>query len=340
MFGAGLFALVVVVVARLQSSSLIAFLLLYSFIVVLDASLSLSLEDVLSSHSYYAYPLYCGLIAGLALALIYVENTGECKNSVLSDLPTTVGRNIQTMMTIALFGLVVMNGMAVRDMAAKYRDVFSPPQLEIIQKIVDWVEISDKEGRRYFGIHESCKGNVQLPWFKEDLLRSGHFLDGSLNLLDALFPQHSYRLNQHLDGVEMKTIICYEKRIQASSQHMQHGPEGLLHSRAPGWHSAISPDFPQQLELDFGFFRVFQDVSFLAQAGEPKRAPKLVAIESINQHGDWVTLTKTQLNCENDSEVWQTVSLPQMVRLRLMRITIYSNCGDTQLLTLRGLAFE
>jgi hypothetical protein len=128
-------------------------------------------------------------------------------------------------------------------------------------------------------------------------------------------------------------------RASASSVLDPYGPEGLLWSVEPGWHAARNPSYPQILNVDFGEPRSFSELSFEAQDGLPQRMPKEVRIKTSDNGTDW-----TQMASASDLCAWDgrrsRLKISQSVQAKFLRVEILSNCGDPDLLTLKGLAVE
>lgn len=130
--------------------------------------------------------------------------------------------------------------------------------------------------------------------------------------------------------------------ISASSYMKGLGPEGLSTAKSPGWHAVKNPTYPQTLTLDFHGIWSFNQISFLAQENYLiSRAPKHIRIETSNDGESWVTIASSKNICTpNTSDGWHNYKLPKTFEARYLKIEILSNCGDTTLLTLKGLQIK
>ena len=313
-------------------------LFLYSCFVVIDVTLPNGLEQILKIHVYYAYLACLAVIIGfLPLGSL---TTASHLPSLTQVSQHPVIRNIRCVCMLALAGMVVLNCLATRSLATQYRYDVSTPQATLINKVTDWVQALPQNESSYFVMHESCEDNKEIPWFSKH-----HFKDeidylGKPTVVDALFPSYSHRLNQHKHNQNTHLIVCSDELVQASSQHMNFGPEGLFFATNPGWHASVPVTFPQHLEFNLGEVKTIKEVSFLPQSGEYSRAPKAILIESKNSKGDWMPLFDGELSCNTDTESCQHLALSNEYDAQLIRVTIHSNCGDHQLLTLRGIRFD
>lgn len=127
-----------------------------------------------------------------------------------------------------------------------------------------------------------------------------------------------------------------------SSSFNRYDASGLLESTPPGWHSETNPEYPQTLEIDFKQIKSFESVSFLPQHQNfVDRAPKNVRISMSQDGQSWRTIASADNICSANSEGgWHKFTLPSKFASRYLKIDILSNCGDPELITLRGLKFE
>ena len=126
--------------------------------------------------------------------------------------------------------------------------------------------------------------------------------------------------------------------LTASSKTGDYGPQGLFDSVQPGWHSVQPPKYPESLTVDFQAPREVKFIGFLQQDGQPARAPKALRIESSSDRKTWIAVGGSENACApNKPDGWVNVDLAKPVTAQHLRIVIFSNCGDAQLLTLRGL---
>jgi hypothetical protein len=108
----------------------------------------------------------------------------------------------------------------------------------------------------------------------------------------------------------------------------------------PGWHSSQPPKFPEMLTVDFGAVRSIKSVGFLQQEGQPARAPKALRIEVGDDGKSWKAVAGSDNACSpNMPDGWSEVGFSAPASGRHVRVTIFSNCGDPQFLSLRGLRF-
>jgi len=125
--------------------------------------------------------------------------------------------------------------------------------------------------------------------------------------------------------------------LTASSKTGDYGPQGLFDTVQPGWHSAQPPKYPESLTVDFKTPREVKYIGLLQQDGQPSRAPKALRIESSSDGKTWTAVGGSDNACApNSPDNWVNVDLAKPSTVQFLRIVIFSNCGDTQLLTLRG----
>ncbi len=130
-------------------------------------------------------------------------------------------------------------------------------------------------------------------------------------------------------------------RITASSQLLQFGPEGLLAATQPGWHSANPPDYPEWIMMDFGAPRDINSLSLLAQDSNQDRAPRVIRIESSPDGTSWTSNFASEIPCApNSVDGWLKLKLRSPATNRYLKLVILANCGNSGLVTLRGLRFE
>jgi hypothetical protein len=137
-------------------------------------------------------------------------------------------------------------------------------------------------------------------------------------------------------------------KITATSVHESYGPEGLLKAAEPGWHARRTPVYPQTVTFAFVNPQQISQVGFLPQSDHVNRFPKNVAVE-ISEDADtwrslfgletWKEVAAVENDCKAPAEIWREHRLGSAVRTGNIRLTILSNCGDPDLLTLRGVRF-
>jgi hypothetical protein len=129
--------------------------------------------------------------------------------------------------------------------------------------------------------------------------------------------------------------------ITASSQLENYGPQGLLAQISPGWHSERNPKYPQSITVDFHEQREIQLLGLLPQEEKTDRAPKVISIEVANDGELWEPVAGSDNACiSNAAEGWHDISFAKPVKTRYLKISIFSNCGDPSLLTLKGLKIK
>jgi hypothetical protein len=130
-------------------------------------------------------------------------------------------------------------------------------------------------------------------------------------------------------------------KVTASSQLEKYGPEGLLSAAQPGWHAAMPPKYPESLIVDFGAPREIRRIGLLPQDGVPERAPKQMRIEISNDDLYWDPIAIVDSSCgTRPADGWGSIELPKPATTRYLKLMIFTNCGDPQLLTFRGLRFD
>jgi len=138
----------------------------------------------------------------------------------------------------------------------------------------------------------------------------------------------------------VKTEPPKTPKITASSQKNEFGAAGLLAATPPGWHSGQPPKYPESLTVDFQSSREVKSLGLLMQEGQPARAPKAVRIEISDDGKSWTSVAGSNNACSpNMPDGWSNIDFAKGVTSRYLKVIIFSNCGDPQLLTLRGLRF-
>lgn len=114
---------------------------------------------------------------------------------------------------------------------------------------------------------------------------------------------------------------------------------GLLDSTAPGWHAEREPKYPQKIIVSYKEPINFSSISFLPQDQYlAARGPKDISIKISNDRYKWKTIVRANNICESNTlDGWHKVNLPNKITSRYIEIEIFSNCGDPEHLTLRGL---
>ena len=132
-----------------------------------------------------------------------------------------------------------------------------------------------------------------------------------------------------------------EPKVVVSSQLGEYGPQGLFSAAAPGWHAETPPKFPESLTVDFQERREIKLLGLLQQNGQPARAPKSARIDMSEDGNTWIPVVSSENACSpNTPDGWFNIALPAPKTSRFLKLTIFSNCGDAQFLTLQGLRVE
>jgi hypothetical protein len=129
--------------------------------------------------------------------------------------------------------------------------------------------------------------------------------------------------------------------VSARSLSPEFGPEGLFTAKAPGWHAVRPPKYPEMLSIDFGAPREVRIVGLLAQVGQPKRSPKALRIETSDDGAAWIPVAGSDDACTpNVKGGWHDIQFVRPAKGRYLRLVVFSNCGDGELLTLLGLRVQ
>ena len=129
-------------------------------------------------------------------------------------------------------------------------------------------------------------------------------------------------------------------KFTVTSQLDNYGPEGLGDSAQPGWHAARPPNYPESITVDLRTRRQIRLVGLLRQDGLPARAPKALGVEISDDGNSWTPVAGSDDACApNTPDGWSNINFAESVTTRYVKVIIFSNCGDPELLTLRGLRF-
>lgn len=135
-----------------------------------------------------------------------------------------------------------------------------------------------------------------------------------------------------------KSVASRSPIVTASSKIEKLGPEGLFEAAQPGWHSASPPTYPESLTVDLLAPQEVKFIGLLQQDGQLARAPKSLRIETSSDGKTWTEAGGADDACApNKPDGWVNIDLAKPITAQHIRIVIFSNCGDTQFLTLRGL---
>lgn len=131
-----------------------------------------------------------------------------------------------------------------------------------------------------------------------------------------------------------------QARITQSSVLEKYDASGLLKASEPGWHAARNPTYPQAVTIEFEESRTLQRISLLPQDTLSVRGPKSVDVETSEDGTKWTRVYSIPDACQGQENRWRTFGMSKPIAARWLRLTIHSNCGDPDLLTLRGLRVE
>lgn len=129
--------------------------------------------------------------------------------------------------------------------------------------------------------------------------------------------------------------------VKASSTHGNLWPYGLLTALPPGWHSEWRPHYPQTLDIDLAEAKTFRKLLLLPQDRYVSRMPGSLDMSIRSETGDWMQVGHFDGLCDAaKKDGWHSIALEKEVRARFIKLVIVRNCGDPDLLTLKGLRFE
>ncbi|WP_459853478.1 discoidin domain-containing protein [Humidesulfovibrio idahonensis] len=229
-------------------------------------------------------------------------------------------------------------------------------------------EICDKYGNDN-AIFASSKNTVSIPWMINAVIRE-HIDKREFNQIDCgsntnlcvstmLKNPHNVIIG-YSDGAKPLTCpvqpylinlsaltdnpvtpvinVVEPPAISVTSILKDFNGDGLLASTEPGWHSQEKQSYPQAVTIDFKKNKHIERVDFLPQDRFLERMPKHVKIETSADGIKWTNSGNYSNICASDSvDGWHEEKLPNAVDARVLRVVIYSNCGDQNLLTLRGI---
>jgi len=129
--------------------------------------------------------------------------------------------------------------------------------------------------------------------------------------------------------------------VKATSRHILYGPEGLFYSKNPGWHASSPSVYPQKLTIDLRDIKQLNSLSFLPQDGNYQRMPNNMIINISKDGNTWEKVALFENVCKSTPIYeWHKVPLLESVDSQYVQIEILNNCGDPDLLTLKGLKIE
>lgn len=325
----------------------IIFLVSYSLVIAYGRALPRGLDYVFSINIYYSYIACLAVVVGIAIfainraAIPFGEGLVGI-TAISSDRGWLSLFSCNLFIGLGVSALILFNSYNVALLGKSYRYDFSPSMQEVINDVEAWLATQGAVPSAYFTVSANCLGNDALSWFDQGHFRKGSGWAPPVGLVDALWPDKSFNINKeklhNRTDFLVTEIKCPE--IHSSSTLGEYGPRGLLNAVNPGWHASSPVVYPQNLTLDFNQPRVIQKISFLPQNGLPNRAPKSIRIEASIDGMQWNNIASEDLNCSNEPDQWNSVKTTTHVKVRYLRINILSNCGDSSLLTLRGLRVE
>ncbi|MFH1153443.1 MAG: discoidin domain-containing protein [Pseudomonadota bacterium] len=322
-----------------------AFLFAYAYVIAVGRGIPRGLDYVLTINVYYGYMACLVVVTGIALAtVIGPDHTTGCGltatvSSHVGEMPTL--HLAGTFTAVALAGLIAVNAVQVAQFNHTLRFDFALPLQSQVDKVNLWLQENSKDPDAYFMVSDG-KGQIPLDWMVP-YFRNG--FSGQPFLVDALFPEHSYRLNRsrirHDNPVKITDVCRKSPVITASSYDGSYGPDMLLDAGQPGWHAATPVTYPQELMVDLQEKKTIRALSFLPQDGHKERFLRAIEIYFRLDGASW----SLQARCDNicncaDGTGWSRIELPEVMESRFLRIKIFSNCGDDSRLTLRGLYIE
>jgi F5/8 type C domain len=134
---------------------------------------------------------------------------------------------------------------------------------------------------------------------------------------------------------------CFESgpKITVSTVSNNLNGDSLLESKAPGWHAATPPSYPEYIQVDLGKSDVIGYVGLLPQEGQFIRFAKAIRVDISDDGKTWKPIAGSDNMCEaNMPDGWTNLSFSPE-KARYIKIMIFSNCGDANLLTVQGLRF-
>jgi hypothetical protein len=129
-------------------------------------------------------------------------------------------------------------------------------------------------------------------------------------------------------------------RIETSSMHQSFGGDGLLRAAEPGWHAKTPVTFPQWVQFTFDAPQTISGIELLPQDGLAERGPRQLTVESSADGKAWKAVVTIQNACNAVGDTWRIHDFGTTLKTRYVRFTVLSNCGDPDLLTLRGVKFR
>ena len=113
---------------------------------------------------------------------------------------------------------------------------------------------------------------------------------------------------------------------------------GLLHARE--WHSALHAPFPQWVKFQLNAPFRMQRISLPPQDGHPEREPKVFRVDTSSDGRRWTPVLSVMNGCDGAADQWHSYTFEKPLTAHNVRPLFESNCGDRDLITLRGVKFE
>ena len=131
-------------------------------------------------------------------------------------------------------------------------------------------------------------------------------------------------------------------RVTATTSFQGFEPSGLLTSRQPGWHANLAEESSPTLRVSFGAPTGIRRVGFQPQDDLHARAPHIVRITTRYRDGIKESSEVRELVCSSyGTDRFQFLEMPaNLDDVTDLEIEILQNCGDSGLITLRGLRIE
>ena len=129
-------------------------------------------------------------------------------------------------------------------------------------------------------------------------------------------------------------------RITTSSVLRQFNANGLLRAAEPGWHANSPPVYPEWIEISFDDMQTVGGLALLPQDANFARGPRQLVVETSADGTTWAPIAMIDHACNGPNQRWRSHPFGSPTRTQHLRLTIFSNCGDRTLLTLRGIRVE
>jgi hypothetical protein len=156
----------------------------------------------------------------------------------------------------------------------------------------------------------------------------------------AAAPAPAPAVSPPLPPVEPVISNAPAARITQSSVLEAFDASGVLSAAEPGWHAARNPTYPQSITIEFKEKQSFNRLSLLPQDTVKVRGPKQVDVEVSANGKDWNIVQAVTDACASEENRWKSLALDKPIDTRWLRLTVHSNCGDPDFLTLRGIKLE